>query len=448
MMQGVDHNNYEAWLLDRLEGNLDPEQERQLAAFLLAHPELDHGTDDLPTLGDPDASLSRSEKESLKRVLPPTGMPGGSPLDDFLIARLEGDLTPAQEDALRMYLEDHPEHRRAERLYALTKLVPEAMAYAAKRTLERHLPPVGIPTQHTLDDFLVARLEGDLTASQQEALETYLALHPPAAHEWVLMSRTRVPAETVAYPAKADLKKGGKVIPIGAAWATWGVRLRVAATVAVLLGIGMWVLDRDPDQGPSVAVIAPAVPDGQGVGALEGTSPAETPAVIEGSQVTGGATPASVPVKESDPNGDMEPSAPGTMEDRPAIHREPDALLARVEPLVPRTAEERIGPRIAEVPEVGISPWTEDGTEAVADAGPGGIPLAGFLAGKLRKRVLDPADADQRPLDGDDAVAAMDKGLRAVGGEHAGLAIDRKPDGRISTWDLRLGRNLSISASR
>ena len=50
MKERIDHSNYEAWLLDRLEGNLTPAQEQELDAFLAAHPELDPGLDELPTL--------------------------------------------------------------------------------------------------------------------------------------------------------------------------------------------------------------------------------------------------------------------------------------------------------------------------------------------------------------------------------------------------------------
>ena len=135
MNERIDHSNYEAWLLDRLEGNLSAEQERALDAFLLQHPELASALDELPTVGGIEAHLSKLDKESLKRTLPPTGLVAQASLDDQLIARLEGDLDPAQLEALRVYLLDHPEHARSERLFALTKLVPLAMAYAAKNDI-------------------------------------------------------------------------------------------------------------------------------------------------------------------------------------------------------------------------------------------------------------------------------------------------------------------------
>ncbi|MFN6115545.1 MAG: hypothetical protein ACK46C_06655 [Flavobacteriales bacterium] len=133
MKERIDHSNYEAWLLDRLEGNLTPAQEQELDAFLAAHPELDPGMDALPTLDQLDAALSRSDKDALKRALPPTGQPSLENVDDFLVARLEGDLNAEQLHALRHFLLEHPELLRSAHLYDLVKLVPEAMAFAAKQ---------------------------------------------------------------------------------------------------------------------------------------------------------------------------------------------------------------------------------------------------------------------------------------------------------------------------
>ena len=67
-----------------------------------------------------------------------------------------------------------------------------------------------------------------------------------------------------------------------------------------------------------------------------------------------------------------------------------------------------------------------------------------LLTATLRERVLDrPADK-HRALNGDDAIAAVDKGLKAVGGDRAGLAVNRRADGRVG-FNLRLGRNLAIA---
>ena len=178
MNERIDHSNYEAWLLDRLEGQLTPEQERELDAFLLAHPDLAPYDEALPVVDPLMGALSTMDKEMLKRSIPPVGMVDDKHVEDHLIARLEGDLDAVQLDALRAYLSAHPEWLQADRTYALTKLVPEAMAFFGKQELVRHLPPQGLVNAFTVDDHLIARLEGELSAEQAAALNRFLEEHP------------------------------------------------------------------------------------------------------------------------------------------------------------------------------------------------------------------------------------------------------------------------------
>ncbi|HRH37195.1 MAG TPA: hypothetical protein PK760_02545, partial [Flavobacteriales bacterium] len=74
--------------------------------------------------------------------------------------------------------------------------------------------------------------------------------------------------------------------------------------------------------------------------------------------------------------------------------------------------------------------------------------LGEALAAKLRERVLNKPAGDTSPLAGDDAVAAVNEGLKVVAGDGAGLVIPRDAKGHGRGFNLRLGRNLAISASR
>ena len=69
MSTRIDHTNYEAYLLDRMEGTLSPAQEHDLEAFLLANPHLMPDDEELPSLTITKASLSNVEKKALKRCL-------------------------------------------------------------------------------------------------------------------------------------------------------------------------------------------------------------------------------------------------------------------------------------------------------------------------------------------------------------------------------------------
>jgi hypothetical protein len=445
----IDHNNYEAWLLDRLEGNLSDQQEAMLDAFLAANPGLDPGMDELPSLHQYDASLSAVDKNALKRSLPPTGLPA-EPIDDHLIAKFEGDLAPEQVVALRLYLVDHPEHQRSERLYELSRLLPEAMAYADKKALERQLPPLGLPTRYTVEDHLVARLEGDLTPQQEQALDAYLLTDQQAQRSWALLQHTRIPAQPVAYSAKQELKKGGKVIAIGAATAAWVVRLRVAASVAVILGLAIWAFDRGAGVGTQVAEQpqeqVPSIP----VDSVEkGRSGANSSGPIENEQHDG-SQPTPSPLRSGSPKEErLPPSVQRPGNEAPPIAPERSVVdrLAGVVPQVPAEPLAHDTPRTVPVPEASTLLAAVDHEVSNAKERHG-IPLGEFLADTFRKRVLDPSTDESGPLGQADAVAALDKGLRTVGGDQAGLDVEREADGRVSRFDLRLGRNFAISASR
>lgn len=74
--------------------------------------------------------------------------------------------------------------------------------------------------------------------------------------------------------------------------------------------------------------------------------------------------------------------------------------------------------------------------------------LGEALAGVLRERVLDKPADERRALDATDAVAAVDRSLKAVGGREAGLSVQRDEQGKQRGFSLRLGRNLAFTASR
>ncbi|MBX2978427.1 MAG: hypothetical protein KF905_03955 [Flavobacteriales bacterium] len=454
MNERIDHTNYEAWLLDRLEGNLSPEQDRMLDAFLAANPGLDDAHMELPTLDRLSAQLAQADKEALKRTLPPAGMPA-EPIDDFLIARLEGDLDARQLEALNIYLLHHPEHQRAERLYALTKLVPAAMAYADKQGLERQLPPTGMPDRLNLDDLLVARLEGELGPEQELALAAYLHANPDADRQWRLMQLARISTPPVVFPAKADLKKGGQVIAIGTVWATWAPRLRAAATVAVLLSIGFWAYVRTTPPEQQVAVVE------QGTGQQDHSTP-------DPDTGTKGTTAPEVERAEA-----LQPAPDHTAQQPPLAHAPSQKAVGtqqqekRTEVMPPVQQPKEAQPLVAqqpnklpdEKPTPDIRPAQPHAGNALAQHAPAppessltadanGVPLGAFLAGKFRKRVLADDEQEARPLDASDALTALNKGMQALGGEDLGLSVERGENGRSSSFQLRLGRGLAITASR
>jgi hypothetical protein len=452
----LDHTTYEAWLLDRAEGNLTPQQERELDAFLAQHPHLAPDDAALPTLPVIKAALGALDKETLKRSIPPVGLVSDSTVEDHLIARLEGDLDGEQLDALRAYLIAHPEWQQAERIVALTKLVPEAIAFGAQRDVQRHFPPLGAPTLHTLDDHLIARLEGDLSVEQEQELDRFLRQNEALERNWALVQATRIEAPPVRFAGKEALKKReGRVIPI--LGGSWYVRMAAAASITALIAVGLWYL-RSPDGVEERFARVPTTPDKVEL-ETEGNTKAETAPTTEtqGARATGTSlNDAGVPSDDrSGPakpvNSEQEPMAsPGSAGPIPPqpSRIDGDPLMAQEHP--PTKDDPRV-PEPEQAPALGSEQLaTVEGSldRSVPIVEENERTLGSVLTGALRERVLDTPERSAVPLDGEDAVAAVDRTLKVVGGAHAGLDLERKAKGGINGFHLRLGRNLSISASR
>lgn len=446
MKQRIDHSNYEAWLLDRLEGRLTPEEERELTAFLLANPDLDTGLDELPTVSVEAAELDEQTKDRLKRALPPVGRVDEHTVMDFIIARYEGDLTSQQEAELADFMQAHPEHGRAEKLYRASRLEKEPLSHPEKSALHRTLPPAGLPVAGDLDDFLVALMEGDLNAEQERAVAAIIESDAGTRGSWTLMQSTRTPREKIAYPDKGSLKRSARVIPI--AWGAWVARMAAAAAVVLLFGLGWWWLHApavnearyaDHEPLPAVKREATTVPQGHGL-ALQDSAMEER---------------AAAPRRAQDHRNHGTRTAP--VADTAAHHAPAVPLNNQPEPAPPLVAHEPIQQQdtarddqqiLPDAEEMGPVASVESPGESVTAAARTVPTLRQALTGALRERVLDrPADFP-RSLDDTDAEVAADRAVRAVAGQHAGFVMRRDAQGRNRGFQLKLGRHLAVSARR
>lgn len=447
MNERIDHSNYEAWLLDRAEGSLSPEKEAELNAFLLANPDLEADISDLPTLSD-EPPLAFPAKRAMHRSLPPTGTPDDAHIEDHLIAAMEGDLNEDQRKALTVFLRSSGKYDRLEKLYSMAHVDRTVAETIDRSGLYRSMPPKGMPDERSLEDFLVARSEGDLEPGQVQALDEILKNDPVAQRQLELIRASRIELEVIPYPYKEGLRKGGKVIPLFPL--NWTVALRIAAMVTLLFSVAVWYMMRDPDQGVEVAVVpAPSVPSASND--QDANSPEEArdhEVAIPSKEMTG-----TIPILvDTATSGAVNNNTDGTegrnhaSERIDPVVRERIPMMASVIPALPaRRIESSIALKAAgPAPEVEYA-FYED---AMAYNSNKGVNWSEFLVGKLRKEVLATEQEDIRPLDIDDAVALVDKGLSGAGTRQAGLAVDRNAQGRFQGFHLRLGRDLEITARR
>lgn len=427
----LDRTTYEAWLLDRIEGNLTPAQERELMAFLRANPDLPVDADGLPIVEAPDI-VGYEHKQELKKILPPTGEPDSPRIEEFLIARSEGDLDAGQETALAKFLFEHPEFDQLSKRIAESRVRPGTERFVEHMSIRRNFPPEGLPDPHRLTDFLIARLEGDLSDEQLTALNAYLGAHPEAERIERQFNITRVSAEAVVFPHKERLKK--RETPVVTLWP----RLAIAASLAMLCGLAWWLL-RSTDSVPEQVAVVPVevVPVDTATAHIPDTTTSRryerlAPSIVERPSVD-----TLHEWKSSTPKREPTPPAPIA----PAEH---EPLVAEAPTVQP--ADETNEPEVQEPMIAGIVPSVIPVVEpSVAPAShESGTTIPALLANTVRGEVLRTGERNAS-LDGSDVMALADKGLAAVTGGQGGVEVQR-----TATRDrvkLRLGSSFAISAS-
>ena len=447
-----DRETYEAWLLDRMEGRLSPAQDVELDAFLRANPDLPAFTASLPEIHA--GPLEFPLKGALRKDHPPAGTPDATRLDDFLIARTENDLSAEQENALDRFLYEDPEAEKQAALMALAVVPNHPILFPAKETVKRHFPPQGTPDAHRLTDFLIADLEGDLPKDQRLALKLYVAEHLEAEREERLVAATRTLPVLIPFAGKEDLKRREvRTIPL------WS-RLAVAASFLLLLGAGWWLLEGKPEERKEVARVEkpvelpPISPRGselQPVVTDEPTATKDQPLALKAPRNTtlksatgtaSGATPSAIqPSSKTAPTPEQMPEYGDRRNTKPV----PDPLLAQEPQLAEHMDVVATAPNSAAGVDRGTAAQGSQVAAAPSSVQGSGQDLGTFVANTVRGQVLETPKRGA-DLDGKDVLAFADKAIGAVTGGKGGVSVQHNSAGQ--KFQLRLGRNFSLSASR
>ncbi len=137
----INRNNYEAFLLDLLEGRLSVEEERELNDFLNDHPELLVDLPDLDLLSLEKESVSYPLADQLRKEFPGADTQlSETNFDMFSIARMEGDLSPSQEQEYMSLLARDEGKKEDWQNWQRTILVPEPLSFPGKNGLKRKRP--------------------------------------------------------------------------------------------------------------------------------------------------------------------------------------------------------------------------------------------------------------------------------------------------------------------
>jgi hypothetical protein len=130
----IDRSNYEIWLIDWLDGNLDDIKAEKLRLFLEENPDLKEEFDELPAMRLNSSAKSFQNKDKLKKT---TADISELQFEYLCAAYLEKDLPDRQIKELMEITENDQEKKRSFELIQKTRLVPEDISYKWKNRLIR-----------------------------------------------------------------------------------------------------------------------------------------------------------------------------------------------------------------------------------------------------------------------------------------------------------------------
>ncbi len=133
-MMKIDRSNYEIWLIDWLDGNLNDLQVEQVQAFLAENPDLKEEFGEIEFFSLKPSKNGYPDKSSLRRS---AGELSQTQFEYLCAASVENDLTDDQQTELDELIGEDPEKRKVFELFGKTKLSPVNVIYPFKKQLIR-----------------------------------------------------------------------------------------------------------------------------------------------------------------------------------------------------------------------------------------------------------------------------------------------------------------------
>jgi hypothetical protein len=125
----------------------------------------------------------------------------------FYLDYLECNLGEEDTALLMEFLKKHPEFRMEEEELPVLQSPSSSLDKDFLSTLKQVDLSTDTITASTVEQFMIASIEGQLNSQKQIELEIYLSVTPAAAKEMELFKKTILPAPTMIFDGKDDLKK-------------------------------------------------------------------------------------------------------------------------------------------------------------------------------------------------------------------------------------------------
>lgn len=201
----ITRDNYEAWFLDYLEGNLEEGKVDEFIEFLQLNPDL---KEELRLYEPVALEAGLKEFPSKERLYKePLDLPEA--FDQAAVAYLEGDLKEEKRQQLEEYIAHHPDKRKELDLFRMTFLAPDAsLSFAGRHKLYR---------RSTAKTVLMwsRRIAAALLLAWGTYAIVWQTSHRPAGEEISASVPSLQPGSTVTTPGNASSLPGNVAVASG-----------------------------------------------------------------------------------------------------------------------------------------------------------------------------------------------------------------------------------------
>jgi hypothetical protein len=179
--------------------------------------------------------------------------------EEYFILYMDNELSSDNRRMVETFVQQHPDLKDELELLQQFKLTPDtSITFLGKEELLKESSAFSgtggesLITINNYEEWFVLYADNELTPSQKEKAEGFIATHPSVANELALLQKTKLQPETIVFPDKESLyRREEKVRRIPAIW--W----RVAAMLLLAVGLATFVLVRNKTKEPGEIVSSP-----------------------------------------------------------------------------------------------------------------------------------------------------------------------------------------------
>ncbi len=236
----INRNNYEAYFLDYIEGNLSKEKIAELKVFISENPDMKEELESFENLKIVPEQPKFDNKSLLKKPDKKPMVITRANFDEYCVARLEGDL---DEDEIILF-DDHLKNNNAGKkdidLYTKTKLqADKTIAFSDKHSLKKTIGSA-IISNINFEEYCIAYYEKQLSETGQKKFLGYLDKNPGKTRDFELFGKSYLTAsESIVFENKKSLKRS-KTIRL-----TPGLFVKYASAAAAVLILFLVITNLD-----------------------------------------------------------------------------------------------------------------------------------------------------------------------------------------------------------